>query len=189
MLAQLQRKLLKLNGGFPAGRLREFIRRCSPAMGNVVNHDMIRYFAAASLALSLLLAHASAQTPVADDSEVRPPVTRADIAIVKRARAILDAPAKWNRADNRVCPASASTFSIYCALEKATDEVSGDFRHRGAAMQEARFVIDAIAPNRNYNHRLMDYNNDSTTTFANVRKVLDLLEADIAKRLAAETPK
>jgi hypothetical protein len=44
-------------------------------------------------------------------------------------------------------------------LEKATDEVSGKFEHRGATMQEARFVIDEIAPNRtNYNHRLMDYN-------------------------------
>jgi len=38
------------------------------------------------------------------------------------------------------------TFSLYCALEKAINEVSGKFEHRGAAMQEARFVIDDIAP-------------------------------------------
>jgi hypothetical protein len=32
-------------------------------------------------------------------------------------------------------------------------------------MQEARFFIDDIAPNHSkYNHRLMDYNNDPTTT-------------------------
>jgi hypothetical protein len=30
---------------------------------------------------------------------------------------------------------------MYCALEKAPDEISGNFAHRGAAMQEARFVI------------------------------------------------
>jgi hypothetical protein len=34
------------------------------------------------------------------------------------------------------------------ASEKATDELSGSFEHRGAAMQEARFVIDENARNR-----------------------------------------
>jgi hypothetical protein len=120
----------------------------------------------------------------AQDSEVQPPVTKADVQIVKRAREILNSPSKWNRADNRKCPAGATTFSLYCALEKAIDEVSGKFEHRGAAMQEARFVIDAVAPNRdNYEHRLMGYNNDPTTTFADLQKVFDLLEARIVKRL------
>ena len=50
--------------------------------------------------------------------------------------------------------------------------MSGNFEHRGAAMQEARFVIEKIAPNRDsYNHRLMGYNNDPTTTFADIQKV------------------
>ena len=53
---------------------------------------------------------------------------------MQRAKEILDSPAKWNRADNRVCPDTAKTFSLYCALEKATDEVSGSFEHRGAAL-------------------------------------------------------
>jgi hypothetical protein len=122
-----------------------------------------------------------------DDSQVRPPVTKADVQIVKRAREILDSPEKWNRADNRACPAEAKTFSLYCAIEKATDEVSGNFEHRGAAMQEARFVIDEIAPHaKSYDHRLMGYNNDPSTTFADVQKMFDLLEARIVKRLTEE---
>ena len=52
---------------------------------------------------------------------------------------VLNSPSKWNRADTRDCPANAKTFSLYCALETATNEVSGKFEHRGAAMQEARF--------------------------------------------------
>jgi hypothetical protein len=65
-------------------------------------------------------------------------------------------------------------------LEEATKEVTGDFKHRGAAMQEARFVIDDIAPNHSkYNHRLMDYNNDPTTTWAGVQKFFKLLEARV----------
>ena len=106
---------------------------------------------------------------------------------MQRAREILNSPAKWNRADTRVCPATAKMFSLYCALEKATDEVAGDFKHRGAAMQEARFVIDDIAPNRkNYHHRLMGYNNDPTTTFADIQKVFRLMEERITKRLAEQ---
>jgi hypothetical protein len=66
--------------------------------------------------------------------------------------------------------------------------VSGDFKHRGAAMQEARFVIDDVAANRKeYHHRLMDYNNDPTTTFEDIQKVLELLEERIAKRLEEES--
>lgn len=131
----------------------------------------------------------SGQTAAAttDDSEVRPPVTQSDIDIVKRAQAILSSPAKWNRADNRKCPEGAKTFSLYCALEVATQDVTGGFEHRGAAMQEARFVIDDIAPNaKNYHHRLMDYNNDPTTTFADVQKFFRLLEDRVAQRLKQE---
>ena len=123
-----------------------------------------------------------------DDPDARPPVTKADIEIVKRAREILSSPAKWNRNDNRICPKDATIFSLYCALERATNEVTGNFEHRGAAMQEARFVIDAIAPNANYEHRLMGYNNDPKTTFADIQKVFDLLEQRITKRLT-EQPK
>ena len=89
-----------------------------------------------------------------DDPEARPPVSKADVRIVQRAREILKSPSVWNRADTRDCPADARTFSLYCALEKATNEVSGKFEHRGAAMQEARFVIDEIAPNRKNSTRL-----------------------------------
>jgi len=56
-------------------------------------------------------------------------------------------------------------------------------------MQEARFVIDEIAPNRRtYEHRLMDYNNDPTTTFADIQKVFRLLEERIMERLTKESP-
>ena len=123
-----------------------------------------------------------------DNPDARPPVTKADVRIVQRAREILNSQSEWNRADTRVCPADAKTFSLYCALEKATNEVSGKFEHRGAAMQEARFVIDEIAPNRkNYNHRLMDYNNDPTTTFADIQKFFRLLQDRIARRLREES--
>ena len=116
----------------------------------------------------------------------RPPVTESDVQIVRRAKEILDSPSKWNRSDNRICPREATFLSLYCALEKATQELSGNFEHRGAAMQEARFVIEDIAPNAPYyNHRLMDFNNDPSTTFFDVQKFFQLLEGRITKRLVA----
>jgi hypothetical protein len=121
-----------------------------------------------------------------DDDYVRPPVSKTDIEIVKRAKEILNSPAVWNRNDNRVCPKGAKTFSLYCALKKATDEVTGNFEHRGSAMQEARFVIEDVAPGRKYEHRLMGYNNDKRTTFPDIQKVLQLLGEDIVKRLAVQ---
>jgi len=50
-------------------------------------------------------------------------------------------------------------------------------------------VIDDIAPNRKkYEHRLMDYNNDPTTTFADIQKLFRLLQERITARLVKESP-
>jgi hypothetical protein len=135
-----------------------------------------------AIAAMLLPLAVAAQAPApqpaaADDSEARPPVTPTDLQIVQRARQLLDSPAKWNRADNRKCPADAKTFSLYCALETATVQSGRNFEHRGAALQEMRFVIDEITAERNYDHRLMDYNNDPTTTFADIQEVFHITES------------
>ncbi len=143
------------------------------------------------LAVALLAAQTlpkAATAAAGDNPEARPSVTMADVRIVQRARQILGSPEVWNRADTRICPAEAKTFSLYCALKNATDEVSGQFAHRGAAMQEARFVIEEVAPNwKEYDHRLKDYNNDLRTTFADVQTVLRLLEDRIADRLKGQS--
>ena len=124
----------------------------------------------------------SSDSPNADS-----PVSQDDIRIVRRASELLNSPAKWNRADNRQCPAEAKTYSLYCALEQATKEISKKFEHRGAAMQQARFVIDEdLAKGNHYEHRLMDYNNDPKTTFADVQRFFALLEERIQKRLDAQ---
>lgn len=92
-----------------------------------------------------------------------------DVAIIRRAQAILTGESVWNRADNRKCPATATTFSIYCAVEKATAEITGAAAHRRPAMEVIRGVVDDRSAGRHYNHRLMDYNNDRTTTLHDVK--------------------
>ena len=61
-------------------------------------------------------------------------------------------------------------------------------RGKIAAMQESRFVIDEdLAPNNQYEHRLMNYNNVPHTTFADVQRFFDLLQGRIEGRLAEQT--
>ena len=75
------------------------------------------------LPAGVMAQESAAQSAAKDDSNARPPLTAADLQIVKRAREILDSPAKWNRTDNRECPPGRKTFSLYCAFETATVEV------------------------------------------------------------------
>lgn len=99
------------------------------------------------------------------------PPSALDRKIVERAAAILTSDAVWNRADNRQCPLSAATWSIYCAMEKATVEVTGAFHHRRPALELARKIVDERTAGRAYDHRLMDYNNDPSTRLADVRSL------------------
>jgi len=147
----------------------------------------ITIFTARSGAGFLLLA--SVALYAQSDSEIKPPVSKTDLQIVQRADQILDSPAKWNRADNRKCPKDAKTVSLYCALEQATQQVTGGFEHRGAVMQEARFAIDEVAGNRDYDHRLMRYNNDLATSFNDIKKIIRRTRERIEDRLNKESPR
>lgn len=94
-----------------------------------------------------------------------------DREILVRAAKIISSDSVWNRADNRKCPASATRWSIYCAVEQAQMEVAGGFHHRRPAGELVREIVDERTKARNYSHRMMDYNNDPTTTLADVRSL------------------
>ena len=48
-----------------------------------------------------------------------------DLEVLRRADAILSSTAVWNRADNRKCAAKDTTWSIYCAMQRAMIDVTG----------------------------------------------------------------
>ena len=55
------------------------------------------------------------------------PATAADVGawdavIVRRAAALIPAPARWDRASTGDCPAHATSVSLICALQQASDE-------------------------------------------------------------------
>jgi hypothetical protein len=114
-----------------------------------------------------------------------PPVTENDLHVISRAREILNSPEKWNHTDTAQCAPDATTFSLFCALQKASTEVTGSFDNRGAAVQEVRFTIDDFVGNaKQYNSRLTDFNNDSATTFENIQAVLQTTEMSLTEKMS-----
>jgi hypothetical protein len=99
------------------------------------------------------------------------PPSDLDREIVEHAAAILSSEAVWNRADTRVCHPTDTKWSIYCAMEKGTIDVTGGFHHRRPALQVVRKIVEEGSAGRPYEHRLMDYNNDPTTRFVDVRSL------------------
>jgi hypothetical protein len=97
------------------------------------------------------------------------PPSALDRQILERAAQIITADSVWNRADNRKCPATATKWSIYCAVERAEVAVAGGFHHRRPAMELVREIVDERTKAKSYQHRLMDYNNDPTTHLDDVR--------------------
>ena len=99
------------------------------------------------------------------------PPSALDRQILERAAVIITSDSVWNRADNRKCPPSATTWSIYCAVERAEVEVTGGFHHRRPAMELVREIVDERTARKTYQHRLMGYNNDSATHLEDVKSL------------------
>jgi hypothetical protein len=114
------------------------------------------------------------------------PVTEEDLRLLVRANEILLSPAVWNRHDTRECHDGDKTWSLFCALEKASREVLKAYRHREVALQEVRFAIEDVTDGREFEHRLMDYNNLSDTQFADVKRVLTIATHRVRVRLDSQ---
>ena len=118
------------------------------------------------------------------------PVTTEDLRILERADALLKDELVWNRNDDRECDddRAASKWSLFCALETACIEVLGDYDHRRAALQEVRFVVEEATRGKEFEHRLMDFNNLPETRFDDVKQVLRTSAQRVAARLKQPRP-
>jgi hypothetical protein len=105
------------------------------------------------------------------DGKQEVPPNAVDREILERAATIITSDAVWNRADDRKCPATATTWSIYCAVERAQLDVVGAFHHRRPACELVREIVEARTKDRTYQHRMMDYNNDPTTHLSDMKSL------------------
>jgi hypothetical protein len=114
------------------------------------------------------------------------PVTEEDLPILKRADSMLSSPGVWNRHDTRVCKPEDKTWSLFCAMEKASLDVLGEYRHREVALQEVRFAVEDVTKGIEFSHRMMDYNNLPSTQFSDIKHVLKTATDRVGARLAAQ---
>ena len=118
------------------------------------------------------------------------PAQPEDLRILLRAEALLGTAADWNEDDDRVCvdDERQGRRSLFCALHQASLVVAGEYRHRRPAMQEVRFAIEDATGGREFEHRLRDFNNLSSTDFDTVTRVLDTARRRVAERLEQLDP-
>jgi hypothetical protein len=112
------------------------------------------------------------------------PVTVEDLRILEKADAFLKDESAWNHNDDRQCDEDKSSgkWSLSCALDVACIEVLGQYDHTRAALQEVRFVVEEVTAGRQFEGRLMGFNNLPETRFEDIKRVLRVAKERVAAR-------
>ena len=107
--------------------------------------------------------------------------TDADLQIIKEAKKLLSKESDWNRQCTRKCTPEDTTYSIFCAMMKAQENIlgKGKVHYRQPAMQAFRETLNTMGKGRFNKHRLMDWNNHPQTTFAEVQELFDVTEKNM----------
>lgn len=134
-----------------------------------------------SLAASLLLTACATPSGGSLGALQRP--TQQDVRIIETAQGLLSDASKWTRNDEQQCNLDATAWTLFCALQKASYEVLGQFDLRRPALEEVRMVVEQKA-GRQLDKRLIDYNNLPTTTFQDIQQAL----ATSLQKIKAKVP-
>jgi hypothetical protein len=112
-------------------------------------------------------------------------VTVEDLRILERADAFLKDELAWNRKDDRQCDDDkvSGRWSLSCALDVACTEELGHYEHARASLQEVRFVVEEVTHGRQFEGRLMGFNNLPETRFEDIKNVLRIARERVQKRL------
>ncbi len=135
------------------------------------------------LILLLLMAHVAIGQSAEENRNLV--FDHADLKIIQKADSILSDSTKWNKQDDRECADDIKNgkYSLYCALYKASVDVTGTYVHRRAAIQIVRFTVEKYDNGSIKEHRLMDWNNSPATSFATLKMVLRESMEVVEKRL------
>jgi len=97
-----------------------------------------------------------------------------DVRILRRAAEILHDEPVWNRDDERICEDDErnGSWSLFCALYRASLDVTGEYLHLRPAMEAVRWTARQRAGEVQLVHILRDFNNLPTMTFEDIQAVL-----------------
>ena len=146
--------------------------------------------AAVFLACLLLLTVTGAGLQFLWHERPNQPVTVDDLRILERADALLEHESAWNRDDDKECDddKASGRLSLFCALEAASIEVLGSYDHTRVALQEVRFAVEEASRGRQFEGRLMGFNNLPETRFEDIKRVLRTATQRVAVRLTEARP-
>jgi len=116
-----------------------------------------------------------------------PPTNANDIRILEFVYSLLADSRKWHKEDDRKCDSDEQNDirSLFCALKRASLEITGEYNHHNTAIQYTRFVIDDLLPDHQYAHTLMDYNNEPKTRHEDILNVISVAKERIKKKLCS----
>jgi len=119
------------------------------------------------------------------DNDPEPPVTESDLLIIRKTISLLTDEKHWNRNDDRKCKDDIAnkTYSLFCALYAASVEEVGSYDHRKAVMQMIRKAIVEIYPNKEFEHRLRDFNNLPEINHTVLMNLLNRVESQVIDEL------
>jgi hypothetical protein len=144
---------------------------------------------ASSIGWNVVVSVTVADTEVKFDvaASRKSPPTKVDLAILQRARSYLSDATKWNHNDISqsaagACPRNAAKRSMFCALRDAELSLDSDFHSFRPSVDAVRGEI-ALWAERDYQHPLIEFNNDSSTTFVIVRAIFDDAIDNVKQRL------
>lgn len=112
-------------------------------------------------------------------------VSEADLEILHETRGFLSETSKWSKVEETQCDLEAEALTLFCALQKASFDVSDDFLLRRPALEEVRYAIDELSET-SLDRRLIDFNNLETTDLSDIYKVIDMALVRIQARLDAQ---
>jgi hypothetical protein len=114
------------------------------------------------------------------------PVSDVDLAIIDRAKQILESQEQRNLSGDRNCDddLAANRLSVFCALYVASIEIDGVYRHRRPAIQAARDTLWDRFPG-DYAHMLRDINNNESIPDEELIASLDAARAALQAEMGA----
>lgn len=114
-----------------------------------------------------------------------PPATETDLDILNMTDSLLSNSSNWHQNDDRQCDndIKSGSWSLFCALKYSSIIIAKEYNHHNTAIQTVRFIIDELQPKHGYEHTLMDFNNNSSTTHAEILKVIKEAKKRIEKEL------
>ncbi|MEZ5331722.1 MAG: hypothetical protein R2991_06645 [Thermoanaerobaculia bacterium] len=109
-----------------------------------------------------------------------------DLRVLERTREMLRSPGAWDRSEERECPDDAASLTLYCAVRRASYEVTGGFRHRQPALQVIRRKIGELRPEADYAHRLAGFNADPEVGARELDRLLAAAIEEVRERIGSD---